>query len=760
MSKNIGFPYNKIVGGTLLVVTVLIIASHLYLIPEFYKSFLSIPLIFFIPLTMGHFCLFILKSIKSDLFLPDNLLISIIIDWSIGILCLTFLFFILSFLRLSAALIVSFVSLTILLLSTLIYLKTYNDNIYVKTSTLFWLFITIIFGGFLPFLYIRFKSIFPYQLGVDHFNHQVCIRDILDGTHFPRIFEASFEELISVIVILLNIDPLSIFWAAPLFQYLMFSIGIFIMVYKFSRDNILSFISTIIPCFSYGGAMLIDLIFFLRRNMLMSFFPFLVYTIYDSVKIEEAKDRKFFTIVYIFPIVFFPFLLSNYALFNMYGQHIFSPIRFLIWPVFSINPYDAHIGGNFSKLQDIYSLIVSTLIFIIISKFLKRKMINFDLRIVFVLTLSLYTLHYMMTFSIMTIIFLSMWTYWLLNYRIVKISKILSLITVLYLFINFVSELPFLKLALESFNELLKILNLLLYYNPDVYNFPFNWKKDFFEKVLGPVFSWLSLICVIVFPFIFKNNYKMFLIHIIICGTMLLYFAPLSFSYRWLMFFVPLAGYFCVTVLFETVKKVDRKILFKLYTPSFVITFPIVKILIVSLFLYFVSFSMKSYENYINYYKEVLYTEETGISLFQKEDLEVGNLIKAFPKESILITDPITLQIISGLSGLTKTFNERIFTSMTTTAPLYVAKEGLFKEILSNFSLTTLENLIQLFPNSLENKTILIIVNHRTSSWINNDEYYMYFKPFKEFPGFEKLLNNSHLTKIYCKNGYYVFKVE
>ena len=120
----------------------------------------------------------------------------------------------------------------------------------------------------------------------------------------------------------------------------------------------------------------------------------------------------------------------------------------------------------------------------------------------------------------------------------------------------------------------------------------------------------------------------------------------------------------------------------------------------------------------------------------------------------------MTLKIISGISGLTRTMNTRIHVSPTVTVPLYdnPKEQELFKEIILNFSFPSLENILKLFPKS-DTSDIVIIVNHRTSRWVQNDPKYPYLLSFKKFSGLKTLLSNPCLHTIYHKDEYYVFKV-
>jgi hypothetical protein len=764
-SKENKFSCTKVISVLSLIVLVFIAISKVFSFPEVYRAFFSIPLFFLIPFIIGHHILVIIKH-KSDYTLNLGLTV-IMVKWSIGILCLGVFYFLLSFIHLPAAVIISASSVLLMLIFIIFSPGWWNrDIIAVKNSTLIWFLITLIVGGLFPFIYIRSQSVFPYQLGRDFATHIIKIRDIEWGIYLPRILDDCFEDLILTIAIIGGLNPLSIFWAAPLLQYILFSSGIFLLTYKLNRSCLLSFLSTIISGWGFGGAMLMDMIFLLRRNILMALLPFAIAILYDSFhsnKISSNSDKsihykKFLTMFYIFPIII-PFVFSNYSFFCRYGQYIPQAIKFIIWPVFSINPSDAYIGGDFSKLQDIYSLVFSILIFVVLRRWLSTRESHTAIIILFIITMSYYSLHFMMGFAAAVLLFLIVLVFQIMENRIALLSKILSLVAGLYLLLNMASGLLPANLILEQINRMFIPLNA-LYYDPGAYNFPFDWKKSFLENMFGSTFVWLFLINIVLFPFsssILFTYDLMFLQHIVTCISIIAYFAPLSFSYRFAIFFAQSVGYFSVLIPLQIIKRFF-KFSFRIRSRSRTFVFP-VSMLLVLLILYLpLSSITSSYDRYIKYCSKILYTPETGLSSFFKWDLEVaGMLSESFPKDSILITDPHTLIVISALSGLTETYNRRIYTSPTTTAPLYVAGEDMLKQVLTNFSCRSLQDFLEYFPYS-SGRQVIIIINYRTSNWINSDVEYPYLKPFRAFPGFEKLLNNPDIEKIYDKDNYYVFK--
>jgi hypothetical protein len=766
-SKRNEFSFTKLISVLSLVILVLIAISRVLSLPEVYRAFFSIPLFFLIPFIIGHYALVVMKH-KSDGILNIGLAAIIMVKWSIGIICLSLSYFLLSFIHLPAAVIISTSSVVLIIIFIAFSLQQRNkDVINVKNSTLIWFFITIIAGGLLPFAYIRLRSVFPYQLGRDFADHIIKIRDIERGIYLPRIFDDCFEELILTITMIGDLDPLSIFWAAPLLQYILFSSGIFILTYKLNKSCLLSFLSAIISSWGFGGTMVMDMIFLLRRNMLMALLPFTINVLYDSFSDNEIssnsekliRHKKVLIIFYIFPLVV-PFLFSNYSFFCQYGQYVPQIARFIIWPIFSINPSDAYIGGDFSKLQDIYSLTLSVLTFIIMRKWLNMERISVITTILFVVAISYYSLHYMMGFVTSVLLFLIIPISQAMKNRIILISRISSLIVGLYLLLNMTPKLLPSSLILEQINQIFTLFNV-LYYNPSAYNFPFDWKKSFLEGTFGSRFAWLFLISVVLFPFsspIFFIRDLMSLLHTFTCISIIAYFAPLPFSYRFLVYFAPFVGYFSVLIIFQAIKRIFKFSL-RVRFCSHAFVFPASALLVLLALSLPLSSITSPYDTYIKYYSKIYYTPETGLSSFFEQDVEVAKILsESFPRDSILITDPHTLVIISALSGLTETYNERIYTSPTTTAPLYDAREDLFKQILTNFSYKSLQGFLEYFPHSSK-KQVIIIINFRTSSWVNSDKEYPGLKPFRAFPGFENLLNDPCIEKIYDKNDYYVFKI-
>lgn len=764
---------NRLVLGFFIFYLVLIILSQIFALDDLFLSFCSSGLFLLLPLIWG-FNLLLLLNFSERIKLKIRCLMTfssskIFITWSIGLFLLNFIFFLTSFSLLRAVKLISIVSFFLFFPVFYYIIKSKDGKTRIKKSMMMGFIFSLLFGGLIPFLYIRSRSVFPFQMGIDFADHLATIADFTSGTRHPDFFNNSFEIILSIVCDLLRVSGLSVFWAAPLLQYIMFSSGIFLLVYKITKNPSLGIFSSLISGWGFGGTMAMDLIFLLRRNIIMSLLPWMLLLFEDKIH-EEQNQTTFLRALFRNSILILPIIIlyvtSNNALFNAYSGQIPSAIAFLIWPIFFIDPVGAHIGTDFSKWQGLIALFYSVLLFLILRRYLCKSNRHFyDL--LFIFFLATCTLHWMYGFIFGILAWFTFTLSDIQNRNAEKrISLIFGLFLLAYLALNFSKKNPLSNFILDCLNNLFNKLNI-FYYDPSAYQFSFDWKIDFIQ-IFGTVFSWLFIITLTIFPFFNEILYKKRPIptfyYVYVCTSVILYFFPISFSYRLISFIAPLFGLFAMILIYNSLCLFEKHISICIFIPGisknlkkYVLRFSFQYAELI-LFIILLLTLPANYDNYITWYNSISSTPSTGLSSFTPEDIEVSKIFLANFKGTspIIITDPTTLKLLSGLSGLTCTLTSRTFINPTVTAPVYLAKEELFRKVILNFSNATLASLLSYFSQYAETTPIVIIVNNRTSNWITESEYSL-LTPFKMFQGLYRLSKYAKTTLYSREQYYYVF---
>ena len=183
--------------------------------------------------------------------------------------------------------------------------------------------------------------------------------------------------------------------------------------------------------------------------------------------------------------------------------------------------------------------------------------------------------------------------------------------------------------------------------------------------------------------------------------VLLLFLFPYPFSFRMLTFLAPYVSLFSSIALFRMFDILWRGEPYLFITLKFLrklkLTFS-VDLRIISIIAILIPTIFTVYDDYINYLK-IHYSTKHGISTFTEEDLKAADFIKKRYNEKLLIiSDPITIRIISGLTGYAFTVKGRV-TIGTATYPTFIVMGDLFKRVIANFNEESLSELKKLYAD-------------------------------------------------------------
>jgi len=181
----------------------------------------------------------------------------------------------------------------------------------------------------------------------------------------------------------------------------------------------------------------------------------------------------------------------------------------------------------------------------------------------------------------------------------------------------------------------------------------------------------------------------------------------------------------------------------------------IIKFIFICLILIFVTIPFISF---IKNKQNVLQKKE--LTLYSDYEYEMGIWIKDNkPHDSIIISDPETIHILSGLSG-----RYSIIPNTMLVEELQLSDYIKLKYIKENIFNTLNPDLAYNYSKIIgKNNHIIIIFSGRTAEWISKISYQFiqHPVPFYEIPGFTKFFNNSYfrLIKSFGNNQIFAFEL-
>ena len=225
-------------------------------------------------------------------------------------------------------------------------------------------------GILIPFLYWRHISTFPYMLGDDLLSHLAGLSSIAQGIKGVSLVDDAFVLLIGIVSKIGGAQPLWLFWSGPLIQYAVMAVGIYLLSRKVTKSYYGSILAALLPLWFMGDGAINDLIFFLRRNVLMALVPFFILMlIYQTKNNEQKKSKpsKAFLFLLIIP-VFYYFDVSS-AIYNSTISKLSFVLRALLQPGFAFTSPSYTFGMPIAMSQFIYAFILSLIFLFVLIKF-------------------------------------------------------------------------------------------------------------------------------------------------------------------------------------------------------------------------------------------------------------------------------------------------------------------------------------------------------------------------------------------------------
>ena len=103
------------------------------------------------------------------------------------------------------------------------------------------------------------------------------IFDVIENTNLLlMLYDDAFINLIKIGSMLAGSKVLWVFWSGPLLQYQLMATGVYLLSRKCLNNNYTPLIAAIIPLWFMGNGTMNDLIFLLRRNILMALVPYII----------------------------------------------------------------------------------------------------------------------------------------------------------------------------------------------------------------------------------------------------------------------------------------------------------------------------------------------------------------------------------------------------------------------------------------------------------------------------------------------------
>jgi len=151
------------------------------------------------------------------------------------------------------------------------------------------------------------------------------------------------------------------------------------------------------------------------------------------------------------------------------------------------------------------------------------------------------------------------------------------------------------------------------------------------------------------------------------------------------------------------------------------------------------------------------------VTSFTSQDLSAASWLKSnLPPTTLIISDPVTTLILAGLAGLPYTVDGITYAGTTA-----ISNVTLFKNAVANLTAKSLADLVQSYRASdkyygfdSSKLRVVLVVNNRTSWWVNGVKYYYYAYTFMNFPGFAAYSNTSFVSSAFnASTTYRIYSV-
>jgi len=228
-------------------------------LPELVRVFFSMPYFLIFPYVIGNIFFMMISKIAYDA--TSNKLCKFFGCWSIGVIFLVFFELLLQSFGIFSICTYTLLSIFLALSSKIL---SFRQTIESKPSyprplaklKLKWPYVISILLGLIPPLYQTHLWPFPLKYDSDGFEISMLTLQIIKSNdiyirasiHFPVE-----SILLSIPCMLYNVQPTSYLWGLPFLVYPLFSFGVFILSMRFSGSKIVSLIASLFSMSFFGG---------------------------------------------------------------------------------------------------------------------------------------------------------------------------------------------------------------------------------------------------------------------------------------------------------------------------------------------------------------------------------------------------------------------------------------------------------------------------------------------------------------------------
>jgi len=707
---------------------------HFVSLPELVKGILALPLVVIIPKKIGDLIIFILGRF-TKIFCDDFSQVSKdVISWIIGIYAILIAVLFLNEIGFFSATIFIVCLISLIFISCIIHNPSISYSIklikFLKEKPLHILVSILALSS----LIILVKYLQPYPF---HYSSATLFNYIFETLKFTQGNEVILTAgvhipIIPIIVgissIILSVDPLAIFWAGSLLNYILFFLGVYLFSYEVTKKRTTSILSSFFAIFMFVSIEFKPLYAFSMRTILAVIFPYILFVIHkefiSKMKTNDNKNLQFLL------------KLTSSSIFLFFLYFVFIVLLDMKW--------------------FFLFLFLLPIIIFLLSKSVKVKYKNFAV-ITFIFASFFSLIHIWISLIILPI---------LLFYIIISLFLggnhprnklfIWGTIVLFSLYIG-LQKMGVIKIYQGFFSQLIY---------QDLINIPtFNFINKFNDFIFyGPKIL-LSLLIVGGILILIYNHKKMLPILIVSIFSLFIYFFPEPQFFRVIVFAIP---FFSLIISFA-IKKIFCYISIsnKLFSVIFlgIILMIIIPILFSSQIDYinsrrnsvgYFSSDFEAYDymasNWISKNTPKIWNfDENNITFITKylhdpryEIEDIRKIEIPLTEDTLIISDPHTMWILEGLTGRKQLIDQRAFINLDEYSNESINRMQYIKAhvFLSNNSKDSYDLINKL---KFKHNPVLIIINPRTSVWILNKDVSRQF--FYNPPN--KLATKIHFEKFY-----------
>ncbi|CEG11528.1 membrane hypothetical protein [groundwater metagenome] len=736
---SLGLLYILVVGGL----------CHILPILEIVKGFLALPGFLIVPYLVGN--VFVPKKTRENEKGLYEKISGFVITWMLGLIVLTIgamILEVLNLFNLFYYIVSIFIIIWIKILSQTCSGKrpVINGSIKILIISHYKEFIIIAIMLLLPIILLMGLSPFPTKNAGDSFRFCLGIYQIINQSLIPQlgVYFPFLEIIIASLTIIFNIHSFTIFWTGTFFSYFVYGFGIYLLGYRLSNNKALSLLMVLFAIFPFWSKTM-NLYRFIPQTWIYFIFPYVLFVIHGILhqNLPKIKTKN------LIKLGFVSLIISWLA-------YEFSTI------LLPTSNYSPNIRVLYFMLFWIFNIILLRLIF-------NTK----DSIIIGTIFAFLVMIHHPMSFLAIAFLILYISLYFLSKYN-VSYYYIVAYTLIFSVSIAIIFHVPAYFYPTGIFN---------VHY----YNLGFSEKVDLLSYVFSYFTLFLFIIGTLYIVLIRFRDISSLSFLVMSLSAMFIYLLNVEILIRMLPFFLVFAV-FIVSQGFLFVIHNFNNLSYKGKRFSIV---PI--ILIITLICIFGPIL-----NYLNDITTV--GADSGISTissFDKEEYDAALFIEKNLPNAIIISDPWTQNIISGLSGTQnlgemngggniKRCIQKIIISWDSVDAYNLSMTILSKNISTDYSIIKKEDIFQQqeiavirgnrFELNFTKKDPLIVITPRTikygkysSAWfLAKTKSYIWEDMFpvkgtldSRSPEIEKFFNSTYFELIYNdENKIYIFKVK